>query len=492
MENIEIERKFLLSPCSIKRFLREQKIRYLKIPIEQFYIRSDSEGVERYRGVKGRYIHTIKRGAGLSREEIEHFVSKSEYKSAKRGATNIIKKIRYRFDIDRYSFELDIFKGSLKGLNMLEIEFDSIDEANSFKMPKMLQSIIISEVTEDRRFTNGFLSKEMTIPTIDTHFDAILEEIEKKNHLKATASIPISAFNSGRYAIKALLYTLLLSIKANADAILSGDRDIERLHQLRVAMRKIRALFAQMEELFDQEWAKSRSEAISALMKESNKSRDLDVYLQKLEYYKELIDKRYAKGIDRLGEYIKAFRAKEQKRVVDMLTSEAFKSEMRELEYFCKDLSYLHLTDSSKLPIIFFVKKAIKYRYSLIVKRGLSIDAKSPAKRYHKLRIEFKKLRYMMEFFSNTMDKERVEYIMPRLKKMQGILGDFQDLQVQSEHLEEFLRSSKIDDKSIKKAVEALQEQMYKMQESKKREFREEFDRFGRLENDFKRAICRF
>ena len=98
----------------------------------------------------------------------------------------------------------------------------------------------------------------------------------------------------------------------------------------------------------------------------------------------------------------------------------------------------------------------------------------------------------MMEFFSNIMDRSSFEYIMPRLKKMQDILGDFQDLQVQSKHLEKFIKSSNIDDKSIQKAVEALQEQMNRLQGRKKEEFIEEFCYFSRLENDFRRAICRF
>lgn len=492
MKDIEIEKKFLLSPCSMKRFLGERRIRYAKVPIEQFYIRSDDESAERYRKIGGRYIHTIKRGSGLRREEIETEVSKKEYMDAKRNASNIIIKTRCRFELDGYNFELDIFKGSLKGLNLLEIEFDSLESADSFKMPDILNQVVICEVTEDKRFTNGFLSKNMTIPAMDENIETVFGEIESNNHLKANASIPVEPYYSGGYAVKTLLYTLLLSVRANSGAILKGDKDTERLHQLRVAMRKMRAVYVQMEALFDEGWVKERYTVISSLMKETGRKRDLDVYIEKLGAYKKLVDKKFAKGIDKLGEYIESFRETEDKRVLNMLHSKEFADEMDELERFCKESSCIYLSEESKLPVIFFVKRAVSRRYEIIVKKGSVIGPKSPAKKYHKLRIEFKKLRYMMEFFSAMMDRESYDYIFPKLKRIQDILGEFQDLQVQSEHLGEFVKESGIDSNSIIKSVEALKVEMQRLENSKKRAFREEFVSFSKLENDFRRALCRF
>ena len=52
-------------------------------------------------------------------------------------------------------FELDVFKGKLEGLVCLEIEFDSVEEANSFNVPGWVKK----EVTNDIRYTNSELSK---------------------------------------------------------------------------------------------------------------------------------------------------------------------------------------------------------------------------------------------------------------------------------------------------------------------------------------------
>jgi len=167
MKNIEIERKFLLSPCSIKEFLAKNGIDYRVEEIEQFYIKSSKDGVERYRQKGDKYIHTIKKGSGLIREEYEEFVDRDEYLKYRKSASNILKKSRYIFDIGDNRFELDEFKGKLKGLNILEVEFEDEKSAEEFNLPELFDNIVISEVTEDIRFTNGYLSKHMKIPIID-------------------------------------------------------------------------------------------------------------------------------------------------------------------------------------------------------------------------------------------------------------------------------------------------------------------------------------
>jgi len=167
MKNIEIERKFLLIPCSIKEFLEKNGIDYQVEEIEQFYIKSSQDGVERYRRKGDKYIHTIKKGSGLVREEYEEFVDRDEYLKYHKDASNILKKDRYIFDIEKHRFELDEFKDKLKGLNILEIEFRDKNSAKQFILPELFKDIVISEVTEDIRFTNGYLSKYMKIPTID-------------------------------------------------------------------------------------------------------------------------------------------------------------------------------------------------------------------------------------------------------------------------------------------------------------------------------------
>lgn len=65
-----------------------------------------------------------------------------------------IEKTRFVFKWHDQVFELDLFKGHLKGLAILEIELE--DMSDKIELPSFLR--VIKEVTKDRRFSNFALS----------------------------------------------------------------------------------------------------------------------------------------------------------------------------------------------------------------------------------------------------------------------------------------------------------------------------------------------
>ena len=128
MKREEIERRFLLYPCDIKSFLQKNGFRYKLFKIKQFYLPSSPESssseVIRYRKENRKYIKTVKRGEGLKREEIEKEIDKKEFKTfLKKRDGKVIKKRRYKVCIDGKVYEFDEFRGFLKGLLILEVEF---------------------------------------------------------------------------------------------------------------------------------------------------------------------------------------------------------------------------------------------------------------------------------------------------------------------------------------------------------------------------------
>ena len=158
MKNQEIERRFLLPPCRVKKLLKYLNIKASKKRFIQFYL-PDKRWSIRYRQIENRYIRTIKIGEGLIRQEIEKEVSKKEFKKAfKRSVGVAIIKDRYSFFYKGNFYELDSFKGELKGLVMLEIEFKDLKSAKEFTLPKALGKITLRELTDDRNFTNHSLA----------------------------------------------------------------------------------------------------------------------------------------------------------------------------------------------------------------------------------------------------------------------------------------------------------------------------------------------
>src|SRR5258706_5590696 len=86
-------------------------------------------------------------------EETESEISEGEYNKALKKSNPdkcAVEKTRFVFEWHDQVFELDLFKGHLKGLAILEIELE--DKDDTVELPPFLK--IVKEVTKDKRFTN--------------------------------------------------------------------------------------------------------------------------------------------------------------------------------------------------------------------------------------------------------------------------------------------------------------------------------------------------
>lgn len=160
----EIERVFLLDhlpelPPSAERWRIEQG--YLpdpaaaERPAEAFY-----EGrVRRKVSPQGResYVHTIKQGSGLIREETEVAIEAAEFAAAwARTEGRRISKTRYRVREGGLVWEIDEFDDL--PLVMAEVELEDPEQEAPF--PAWLAPRVVRELTEDPRYRNFALATE--------------------------------------------------------------------------------------------------------------------------------------------------------------------------------------------------------------------------------------------------------------------------------------------------------------------------------------------
>jgi len=99
-------------------------------------------------------------------EETEREIDRSEYQKYLKQSNPQkvpVEKTRFVFKYNDQTFELDVFKGPLKGLAILEIELE--DKNDTVELPPFLQ--VIKEVTEDKKFTNFALADKKLHESLD-------------------------------------------------------------------------------------------------------------------------------------------------------------------------------------------------------------------------------------------------------------------------------------------------------------------------------------
>lgn len=148
---MEIERKFLLknSPDNIIQAITPTAI-------EQGYLVCEQERELRIRKRNTQFTLTQKSGSGLVREENETDISAEAFTILWPFTENKqISKLRYTFDYKGQECELDIYRGKLEGLVVMEAEFTSEVEAAAFIPP----TYCIEEITENKKFKNANLAQ---------------------------------------------------------------------------------------------------------------------------------------------------------------------------------------------------------------------------------------------------------------------------------------------------------------------------------------------
>jgi CYTH domain-containing protein len=150
MLNYEIERKFLVkeAPENVESFPSEE--------ISQGYLLMTKEGTEVRLRKKGQAnFLTIKSGKGMTRHEIEIELLDEQFDDLwPKTEGQRVEKKRIRIPMENLIIELDIYHGTLEGLQTAEAEFKTQDEADAFTPPSWLGR----EITWDDRYKNKNLA----------------------------------------------------------------------------------------------------------------------------------------------------------------------------------------------------------------------------------------------------------------------------------------------------------------------------------------------
>lgn len=161
---LEVEKKYLVRMPSSWADLAELFDDLVDVKrISQVYLKPNDKGIsprvrKTVQGLLGEteaiFHHNQKKFMETGvHEETEYEISKDEYQKSLKNQhpdKTELKKTRFVFKYHDQCFELDIFKGALGGLAILELELEDKDQ--EVYLPPFLK--IVEDITADKRFNN--------------------------------------------------------------------------------------------------------------------------------------------------------------------------------------------------------------------------------------------------------------------------------------------------------------------------------------------------
>lgn len=291
---------------------------------------------------------------------------------------------------------------------------------------------------------------------------------------------------TAREATRVILKFLLQVVQQNVAGI-RADIDIEFLHDFRVAIRRTRSALSQIKGVFPKEIRDRFKDDFALLQKKTNQMRDLDVYLLNKAKYQQMLPDHLRPGLEPLFEQLQSERMKEHKNIIKAFGDIFSKKLIQQWHSFLNSMEDLPETKNSNKPTIHIAKKFILKKYQQVIEIGNQIQDDSPTTQLHQLRIECKKLRYLLEFFASLFPEEEISLLVKQLKKLQDNLGDFNDLSVQQKSLKKYLESlapENIDSQKTASAIGGLIASLYQQQQNVRKAFAQTFAEFSGQDNE--------
>ncbi len=288
----------------------------------------------------------------------------------------------------------------------------------------------------DRAFAAACESLEGTTSGgIDDVLDALFPDMTR---YRAKPEIALGTQEPSLEVATDLIRTYLGVARQNEAGIVA-DIDTEFLHDYRVSLRRIRSVVSLFKGVFSDQQTAELKRVFSDLMAPTGRLRDLDVYLLEKDMYLSLVPENLHAGVQAMFDRFERERAKELSRLSRHLRSAAYETTMTDLAQKFSSPENLLPGPSAERGAYSYACALIWKRYRKTCKLARSISDETPDQTVHDLRIDCKKLRYLMEFFGPLFNAKDFKTILKPLKKLQDNLGLFNDYSVQQEALLAFV-----------------------------------------------------
>jgi len=253
-------------------------------------------------------------------------------------------------------------------------------------------------------------------------------------------SLSLDADASIHESTRRLLQFTLSILQKNEHGI-KNNIDTEFLHDYRVAIRRTRSVLKQLKGIFDPQESAFFLNAFKNLGKQTNELRDSDVYLLQQESYFNYLPPFLQSPLKPFFSDIAASRKKLHKQFCRYLASSDYQSFVNKWNRFVyrESLPDPQQAPNASLSTITVAMETIKKAWKKVIRHGRHVSSETTDAELHALRIDCKKLRYLLEFFSSIFPQKTITPVIRKLKELQENLGNFVDFAVQLRFLHDRL-----------------------------------------------------
>jgi len=452
---VEIELKLLFSPEDLRLAGRHPAVMALRAgrgrtdrTLSIYYDTPDSAlaraGVAfRLREVRGRWIQTVKSGAGSAaglheRNEREWRVKGAEPDlgrlvrtplaelfASPHVAGRLVPVFRTEFERvirplawpDGTRAELALDHGAVQAgersdpISEMELELKSGDATRLFELARTLAGDLPLRLGHASKAERGYVLAGL-----------VRRAPQKQQRVELDPAMPATA------AIRRVALACVAQMQANEEGVLTG-RDPEYLHQLRVGLRRLRSCVAMLRKHVPLERTDGLAEELRWLGRALNPARDWDVFMT--ETLPPLL--RAFPGDAGLA----ALRARGARlRRAGNAAAREMVSSSRYTALLLAAGNALAREDLAALtagagelaePVASFASRLLERRDAKLRERGAALREATPEAR-HAARIAAKRLRYVAEFFASLYPPKRVRRYISALEDIQDSLGHLNDL----------------------------------------------------------------
>ena len=227
-----------------------------------------------------------------------------------------------------------------------------------------------------------------------------------------------------------------------------SSEDIEDVHQVRVACRRIRAGLRLFNDCFEENLVKSWEKQIKKLLKSFGAARDLDVQIEFLNDVLNRLNSEHKKmrpGILRMLLRWQQRRDSIQSKVIKAIDGIQKKHLLTNIHIHMEktlfELKPLNISLESQ-ALSRRAREQIHLRLQDLLNRQQTLRNPEDVEGHHSARIAAKKLRYAMEICDTALGG-KLKPAIKKIKKVQTLLGDIHDCDVWEAEITRFIASEK-------------------------------------------------